>query len=644
MRGSCLLGMVPLLAALACSGRPPPAPSPSSPSSLSPVERVWVPLSGLPLRGPATAPVTIVVFSDYASPHCARVHQQLTELRRRYPAELRVQLRHRPLPNHPDAQLAAEAAMAAAEQGQFWRYHDALFAHPGALSRPALEQYAQVLGLDLGRFADAIDSERARRQVDADSILAAQLGLRGAPVMVVNGRPLRGVPAPPVLQAVIEQELAAAGRLAQSGVAARELYKHLALRGQTVPAVSDAVAPAASPAPPPQLDPQATYQVPVGESPRRGPRDAPVTLVLWSDFECGRCREAEAAVQAVVQAYPRQVRLVWKSRPIPDHLEGMLAAEAALAADRQGKFWPMHDLLFAQPRKDRQVLDALAQQLGLGRAEFAKALDERTFAAQVAAELALADRLGVRELPTLFINGRPLTGDQLAVDNLLARVRAELQRVDQLLAQRPASADLYDRLIRGGLAGIPEPTASELPPLPSGRYYVEPGSSPVRGPAAAPITLILFADFQCPYCARFESTLAQLQAHYPDKLRIVWKDAPDPEHREALGAHEAARAAGEQGRFWEMHDKIVANPYLLGAPTMERYAAELSLDLQKFRGALAQGRFRRAIQEDTEYGIGLAGPAGTPIVFVNGRLIPGAYPLAVFRQVIDEELAQLRGH
>lgn len=623
-----------LLGALSCTGRP--SPSPSAP----PHERIWVPLSHLPLRGPAAAPVTIVVFSDYASPYCARLHQQLSELRKQYPDELRVQFRSRPLPNHPEASLAAEAAMAAAEQGQFFRYHDALFAHPGALQRAALEQYAQVLGLDLSRFRDAIDSERARRQVDADSILAAQLGLRGAPVTVVNGRPLRGPLAPSVLRAVIEEELALARGVQQSGIAPRELYKHIAQHPPTAHPATDSVAPAASPAPPPQLDAQATYLIPLGKSPARGPTDAKVTLVLWSDFECGLCREAESALQTVLRAYPREVRLVWKNRPIPDHPEGMLAAEAALAAAQQGKFWPMHDLLFQRPRKDRQTLDALAEQLALALPAFGKALDQRVYAAQVAADLTLADRVGVRDLPTVFLNGRPLTREQLTADLLKARVRAELQRVEGLLTQGMPRAGLYERLVGSGLAGIPEPTLSELPPLPAGRYYVEPGSSPVRGPAAAPITLVLFADFQCPYCARFEGTVAQLRAHYGDKLRIVWKDAPDAEHSDALGAHEAARAAGEQGRFWEMHDKIVANPYLLDRATMERYAEELGLELEKFRSALAEGRFRRAIQEDTEYGASLAGPAGTPIVFVNGRLLPGAYPLAVFRQIIDEELAQ----
>ena len=108
-RSKILIAM--LLGVLSCTR--PPQPAPSAP----PHERIWVPLSNLPLRGPATAGVTVVVFSDYASPYCARVHEQLTQLRQQYKEELRVQFRSRPLPNHADAPQAAEAAMAAARLG-----------------------------------------------------------------------------------------------------------------------------------------------------------------------------------------------------------------------------------------------------------------------------------------------------------------------------------------------------------------------------------------------------------------------------------------------------------------------------------------------------------------------------------------------
>ncbi|HZI07811.1 MAG TPA: DsbA family protein, partial [Archangium sp.] len=108
-------------------------------------------------------------------------------------------------------------------------------------------------------------------------------------------------------------------------------------------------------------------------------------------------------------------------------------------------------------------------------------------------------------------------------------------------------------------------------------------------------------------------------------------------------AHQAARAAGEQGRFWEMHDRIFRRPYLLNRSMFERYAQELGLDMERFRAVLDSGKYQDAIREDFAYGVSLAGPSGTPTVFINGRLIPGAYPYDVFRQILDEELARAAG-
>lgn len=635
-----LVALIAVLVGLGCRERAQPLPPEN-------VERVWVPLNGTPLRGAATAKVTLVIFSDFQSPYCARAAERIREIKREYGDVVRVQLRHRPLPNYPDSQRAAEACAAAGEQGQFWRFHDVLFAHQTALDPPSLERYAQEMGLDMSRFRDALESERARKQVDEDSILAAQLGVRGAPVVFVNGRPLRGLTDVAMLKKVIDEEIARANSLLASGVPAQELYKHLA----QPPAESDALHQplgrskdsSSAPTSPRRegLDPEAVYKVEVGESPSRGPKEAKVTLVLWSDFECTQCLQAEATLDAVASAHPKDVRIVWKYRPVPDHHGAMVAAEAALAAGKEGKFWQMHDLIFARPGFERAKLEEYAGQLGLDLTRFRAALEERTYAGQVAEDLDLSERLGVANLPMLFVNGRPLAREALLPDVLAARVQAEIQNADRILKGGVPLEGLYDAIIAKGLEGIPGPTLRELPPLPRGVYSIEVGGSPVRGPAEAPVTLVTFSDFQCPYCARLERTLKRLRARYGDRLRIVWKDAPSPEHREAMGAHEAARAAGEQGRFWEMHDKIFANPHVLSRAVFERYALEIGLDLSQFRGALDQGKFRDAIRDETAYGISLAGPSGTPTIFVNGRLVPGAYPFEAFREIIDEELTRI---
>jgi protein-disulfide isomerase len=646
-----------LLAALPTSGckertRPPPP---------SDVERTWVPLSGLPLRGPSTAKVTLLVFCDFQSPYCARATERLAEVRREYGDAVRIQYRHNPLPLYPHSQLAAEASVAAAEQGQFWRYHDLLFTRRHALDRASLEKYAQELGLDLARFRDALDTERARLKVDADAILASKLQARGAPVFYVNGRPLRFLADLATFKQLIDEELAVADALLDSGVDPKELYQRVA----QAPVASGEPAKTAESAPPeaaPEAVPESprgnglpgpdtVYKVEVGESPVKGPKDAKVTVVLWSDFECTRCAQFESEVlDTVAASWPKDVRIVWKFRPIPDHPGAMLASEAALAAGQEGKFWQMRDVLFSNPSFERATLEAHAAKLGLDLARFRSALDERNFSAQVAEDLDLSERIAIRNLPTLFVNGRRLEyggggrgqpSAVLSAETLRASIQEALTEADQRLKQGVAREQLYASLIAGGLEDL-GPRLSELPPLPQGVYQVDVGDSPVRGPKDAPITIVTFSDFQCPYCTRLEKTLARVREHYGDRVRIVWKDAPGTEyHKEAMGAHEAARAAGEQGRFWEMHDLIFSRPYVLHRAMFEKYATELGLDLEKFRAALDGGKFQAAIREEIEYGVSIAGPSGTPTVFVNGRLMPGAFPFESFRQVIDEELARL---
>lgn len=618
-----------LVMGLGCRGRAQRPP-------VADVERTWVPLGPMPLRGPATAKVTVVIFADFQSPYCARAEERLFQVKRGYGDDLRVQFRHRPLPNDPDAQGAAEAAASADEQGQFWKYHDVLFAHQDALDRASLERYARDAGLDLDRFRYTIDSGEARKRVDADSILAAELGARGAPVMFINGRAVRGLPEVATLKQIIDEEIAAADSLLTSGVPPREIYKRLA---QSTPDHLPAASPPA-PVAPADVDPQAVYKVDVGDSPGRGPKDAKVTIVVWSDFECAPCAQSEPLISAAAAAHTGDVRIVWKGRPVADHDGARLAVEAAIAAGKEGKFWPMHDLLFTGQGLERAKLEAYAGKVGLDMPSFRRALDERTYAGLVADDLDLAERLAVKTLPTLFINGRPLGREALSSAGLEGRIAEEISRADTLVAQGVPRERIYATITSRGLEGVPGPRLSDLPPLPKGVYPVDLGSSPSLGPAEAPITIVTFSDFECPYCARLTRTLARLRQRYGDRLRIVWKDAPLPEHARAMGAHEAGRAAREQGRFWEMHDKIFGHPFNLDRPAFERYAREIGLDMSRFESALDQGKFRDAIREEASYGISLAGPSGTPTVFVNGRLLPGAYPFDAFCEIIDAELAR----
>jgi protein-disulfide isomerase len=170
-------------------------------------------------------------------------------------------------------------------------------------------------------------------------------------------------------------------------------------------------------------------------------------------------------------------------------------------------------------------------------------------------------------------------------------------------------------------------------------HQVDVGDAPTRGPTAAPLQVVVFSDFQCPFCARIEPTLARLEKEFPGKVRMVWKNFPLPFHVYAAPAAEAALAAGAQGKFWPMHDKLFANNVALERPSLETYAGALGLDMRRFRADLDAGTYKPRVEADVAQA-GTLGLRGTPVVFINGRKIAGAYPWEVFKRMADAELAK----
>jgi protein-disulfide isomerase len=172
------------------------------------------------------------------------------------------------------------------------------------------------------------------------------------------------------------------------------------------------------------------------------------------------------------------------------------------------------------------------------------------------------------------------------------------------------------------------------------RIDVEIGdNNPVKGPAGAPVTIVEFSDFQCPYCSRVIPTLKKVEETYGDRIRIAFRDLPLIQmHPNATRAAEAAACAHVQGKFWEMHDKLFANQDKLGAEDLKKHAADLGLDTAAFGQCVESGKYKDEWKKDadaaTAYGL-----SGTPAFFINGRLVVGAQPFDAFAQVIDEELA-----
>jgi len=165
--------------------------------------------------------------------------------------------------------------------------------------------------------------------------------------------------------------------------------------------------------------------------------------------------------------------------------------------------------------------------------------------------------------------------------------------------------------------------------------------APVRGAQKARVTIVEYGDFQCPFCLRSRPTLRQVLETYPEDVRLVYKHYPLSFHREAMNAHRAAEAAREQGKFWEMHDRIFQTPSDLSPETMRKHAEALGLDLAEFDEAYKSERVQKRIAADQEEGRKV-GVRGTPAFFVNGKYIAGAQPFEAFRREIDAALGTKR--
>jgi protein-disulfide isomerase len=232
---------------------------------------------------------------------------------------------------------------------------------------------------------------------------------------------------------------------------------------------------------------------------------------------------------------------------------------------------------------------------------------------------------------------RDTARDPTAVRADLERIKADLEIVKGQLAQ--VLRLLSQRPVQGAAA-------------PSGPVRASVVDAPFLGRADAPVTIVEFSDYECPFCQRFfATTLPAIKREYVDagKVRYVFRDYPlDQLHPRARKAAEAAHCAGDQGRFWEMHDLLLQNPKALALPQLAEHARSIGIDGARFDECLASGRHAAVVERGSADGAA-AGVRGTP-GFVIGRTtagdvvegtpIRGAQPLETFRRIIDQMLAQ----
>lgn len=365
--------------------------------------------------------------------------------------------------------------------------------------------------------------------------------------------------------------------------------------------------------------------------PFKGSLDADVVIEEFSSYQCPYCgkyfRETYPQIMANY-VETGQVLYIYRDFPLQSQPQSPLAAQAANCAGLVGdgsRYWAMHDRLFESQQEwlgkvsAATIFTGYAADLGLDNAAFGKCLDSQATQTAVEADAQEGMARGVRGTPTFFINGQALVGAQ----------------------PYATVAQAIEAALAGETPPATEPAAPALTPTPVTIAPVD--EAMALGNPEAPVTIVEFSDYQCPFCERhFQETWPRIKADFVDtgRVRYVFKDFPITSiHPQAPKAHEAARCAGEQGAYWEMHDRIFeGQPEWAGKPkhvkVLRGYALELKLDTAAFDACLDGGRWTQDVQSDLNEGVAL-GVRGTPTFFIEGDPLVGAQPYEVFQQAIQ---------
>lgn len=516
--------------------------------------------------------ITVVEFSDFKCPYCSKMVPVMDDLLKSYPGKIRLIVKDFPLDFHPGSELAHEACLAAKAQGKYWEMYHLLFANRQHLERSDLSGYARQLHFDMAKFEKALDAHEYRQEIRDSVSEGKALGVTATPTFFIRGQKLEGAQSFDFLhervQAAIEPDLT-----------------HQDKSGQELKPVEEMMA----------------------NSPVRGSPDAAVTITEYADFQCPYCASARNSIDQALREYPNRIKLVFKSFPLDFHPDSMLAHQAALAAEKQGKFWEMHDLIFGRQHTiKRNDLFAMAKEIGLDMDRFTKDLESEQVKAQIQAEQGEGKRRGVTGTPTFYIDGSPIEG-AASLAQFEARIDQSLRAKGIEVAKVPIQAD-------GG---------------------------PARGPEHAPVTVLWYSDVTSPLAVPANRLVQQVLDAYPGEVRVVFKNRPLEFHHDAVLAHQALMAAAAQGKFWAMHSILLANQSALSAADLADYAGRIGLDSQKFIADLSGQMLRDEVLRDVAQARD-AGVNGVPVFFVNGTRVDGVQPFPSFKAIVDEQIQKTR--
>ncbi|RUA17852.1 MAG: hypothetical protein DSY55_01335 [Clostridia bacterium] len=365
-----------------------------------------------------------------------------------------------------------------------------------------------------------------------------------------------------------------------------------------------------------------------------GNADAPLTMYEWCDYGYPKCATYNNEIlPEITKKYvdTGKLKIVHKEFPAAGGDPSVVASMAAQCAAKQGQFKAMNDWLY----KDNAwstgdvpgtiaAVKAGAKDLSLNTDDFNACLDNQEMLESVKQDYFDARDLELRELPGIVIGGHVI---QTGVD---------AQSLDTVI----------DALLQEQKTGSLPETVITVTPSPTPDTDFAPETVAVMGSPDAPVTITEFTDYQCPFCQRHASQTMPGLKEYIDsgKVRYILKNFPLTQiHPKAVIAGEAAECAGEQGKYWEMHDKLFENQKQWAESSdalkvFKGFAKELGLDEKAFETCVSSDRYKDKLMADQKEGVN-AGVSGTPAFFINDQFLNGAQPLDVFKQIIDKILA-----
>jgi len=617
--------------------------SASAPGNIPDQSAASVPVTSRdPQKGPANAPVTIVEISDFQCPFCSRVGPTMKQVEETYRDQVRIVFKHNALPFHQRAKPAAEASntvFALGGSAAFWKFHDAAFANQQNLTDENFEKWAVEAGVDKAKFKEAYASKKYAAKIDEDMALASKIGANGTPAFRINGVSVSGAQPFDKFKEVIDQQLAEAKKLVASGTRPSDVYVTLTNKNQTAqPEQADKKE--KKPPAGEEEDDKTVWKVPVlADDPVLGPKDAPVTLITFSDFQCPFCKRVEETLKQVQQKYGNDLRVVWKDNPLPFHNRAKPTAilgRVAYAKKGDKGFWDAHSAMFASaPKLEDDDLKAVSEKIGLDWGTVKSAIDQNKYMDKLDQSVEVAGDFQARGTPHFFVNGVRLSGAQ-PLEKFTALIDEQLAKAKALLAKGTPKAKIYEEVTKDGKE--PPPPEKKEVPAPD-------AASPFVGGANAKVTIQVFSEFQCPFCKRVVDTMHQVEQEYGNRIKVVWRHMPLPFHKDAPLASEAAQEAFAQkgnAGFWKFHDKLFAQQPDIQRPALEKIAEEQGLDLAKFKAALDSNKHKAKVEADTKIG-NTAGINGTPGFVINGYFLSGAQPLPAFKKLINRALKESGG-